>query len=830
MFTPPDLPIVASLTDVQQALSQHPCAILCAPPGSGKTTVVPLALMDAPWLAGQRILMLEPRRLAARAAARRMADLLGEPVGERVGYQVRFERKVSPQTRIEVVTEGILTRRLQQDPELQGVGAILFDEFHERSLQGDLGLALTLDLQQLRDDLRVLVMSATLETQKLATLLGEAPIIEAHGRSYPVEIRYRAQEAPHLVPAMVATIRQALDQSPGDLLAFLPGAGEIRRVEADLNANLPQGVTLLPLYGELSSQQQDRAVKPWQEGGRRVILATDIAETSLTIPGIRVVVDGGRCKRPRFHPGNGLTRLETLRISDASAQQRAGRAGRMAPGVCYRLWSETIQRGLQPATPPEIREADLAPLMLELALWGMPDPQQLAWLDAPPTGAVAQAWALLISLQAVDADHRITPQGRRMASLPLHPRLAHMVTVCDDAASQAMACDVAALLSERDPLRSRQRNLDLQARWQMLVRFRQRGDAGGGDEGALAAIVRAANQLRRLLKVSPKQQAQGDLALLLVAAYPDRVAQLRHGQRGVYRLASGRGVRVDERDPISGEPLLVIPALDAGEGEGRAYLAMGLEQDALMQQFPDSLVWQAHIVWSDRQQRVEANRQQRFGALVLAQQALQGEAPAEAVLAAMLTGVKRMGLAVLPWSPAAHQLKARMQLMATLEQGWPQMTEEALLAGLEQWLGPFISGINRRSQLERLNMVEILQAMMDWPQQQRLEQTLPTHYGVPSGSRIKLDYVQGEQPVLAVRIQELFGLAESPRLGGGNIAITLHLLNPARRPVQVTRDLKGFWDTTWPEVRKELRGRYPKHHWPEDPWQAQATARAKPRK
>ncbi|ABK43601.1 ATP-dependent helicase HrpB [Magnetococcus marinus MC-1] len=828
MFSPPDLPIVATLQPLQAALLRHPNVILSAPPGSGKTTVVPLALLDAPWLAGERILMLEPRRLAARAAASRMAELLQEPVGERVGYQIRFERKVGPNTRVEVVTEGMLTRRLQSDPALQGVGAILFDEFHERSLQGDLGLALALELQQLRDDLRLLVMSATLESQRLAKLLGDAPIIEGHGRSYPVQVRYASQPYAHVVEGVVQTIRQALAQERGDLLAFLPGAGEIRRVEAALRSGLPDDVTLLPLYGELGMQAQDRAVRPWLEGGRRVILATDIAETSLTIPGIRVVVDGGLCKRPRFHASSGLTRLERLRISDASAQQRAGRAGRLEPGVCYRIWPESQQRMLQPATPAEIREADLAPLLLELALWGVADPTQMSWLDPPPEGAVAQGWALLVALGAVDEARHITPLGRQMAQLPLHPRLAHMVCMAPEPAAQAMACDVAALLSERDPLKGGARQVDLHLRWQSVAQFRRQGSAGPGvDAASLQRIVRGADQLRHLLGVSRQQVAHGDLGLLLAAAYPDRVAQLRPGQRGRYLLASGRGVRLDEMDPLSGEPLLVVAALDAGEAEGRAYLAVSLAQEAFMALQPPA--WQAQVVWSDQQQRVVAERQRCFGALVLERQPLHGEAPEAAVLAAMLVGVRRMGLAVLPWTPAAMQYQARVQLMARLESGWPLLEEAVLLEQLEQWLAPFLRGVNRRAQLERLNMLEILQSQLTWSQQQSLEQALPTHYEVPSGSRIKLDYTAGAQPVLAVRIQELFGLAESPCLGQGRVPVTLHLLNPAQRPVQVTSDLRGFWQTTWPQVRKELRGRYPKHHWPENPWQAQATARAKPR-
>nr|CRH05540.1 ATP-dependent RNA helicase hrpB [Candidatus Magnetococcus massalia] len=845
----PDYPISSLLPALTTALDNHSVVLLSAPTGSGKSTLAPLSLLQAPWLAGQKMLMLEPRRIAARATAARMAELLGEPVGQQVGWQVRFDRKVGPKTRLEVVTEGILTRRLQADPELSGVGLVIFDEFHERNLNSDLGLALCLDLLELRDDLRLLVMSATLEVTPLKALLeprvGEVPLLKGEGFLHPITHHYLEQEPELPIHAVMARqVAQQLGQSQGNLLAFLPGAGEIRRCEALLKERLPRDAELeiLPLYGDLTQQAQQQVFK---EGGRRkVILATDIAETSLTLPGITTVVDGGLCRRPRFDAGSGLTRLETQRISRASADQRAGRAGRLGPGSCLRLWSARTQQGLVASSQPEIATSDLAPLLLELALWGVPDPLQLAWLTPPSEAALEQARTLLQELQALDGRGRITPMGRQMAALPLHPRLAHMILQAQNSGEKALACDLAALLSERDPLKGVARGRDIQSRLELLVAQRRgaqrRGEQPPAEQGAIQQIMRSVKQIRRLAGVDLKQRSQGEAGLLLAAAYPDRVALLRPGSRHRYLLANGRGVQLDEQDPLAGEEMLVVAHLDGGSGsgqrgEGRIYLTAALHRPLFEQSYQEVLQPMEMVSWQAKEERVAAERVVSFGALILSRQRL--EQPDEAqVSQAMVEGVRSMGPTSLSWNGAVQQLRARVALLRQHEgdaHPWPDLSDAALWQRLEQrednWLLPWIDGINRRSQLAKLNLQEIMQSLLSWPLQQRLEMEAPTHMAVPSGSKIRLDYSTEGAPVLAVKIQELFGLAETPRICGGRLPLKLHLLNPARRPVQVTEDLASFWQTAWPEVRKELRGRYPKHPWPEDPWNALPTARTKRR-
>ncbi len=840
------LPIHHILPELQSALAHHPAVVLAAPPGSGKTTVVPPALLDAPWLAGRKIVMLEPRRLAARLTASFMASQRGEAVGQTIGYRVRFEQQVSAATRLEVVTAGLFIRRLQEEPDLAGVGLVIFDEFHERSLDGDLALALCLDAAQLRDDLKLLVMSATLDTAAVSHLLGEAPVIEAHGRSYPVDVfslpppaSFPPEPTPRNIAEQMATaVRKALREQSGDLLAFLPGTGEIIRT-TELLASAPEaaGVAILPLHGDLPLSAQSQAVAPESAGRRRVILATPIAETSLTIEGISTVLDAGWRRAPRFQAESGLTRLTLQRISKASAAQRAGRAGRLGPGHCYRLWSEAVDHGLREFDPPEILDADLAPLALELARWGVSDPATLRWLEPPPAGHLAQARELLQSLDAVDAHGRITDLGRRMAMLPVHPRLAHLLLTGAASGSAALACDLAALLSERDILKERDRSADLDDRLHALTAFREQGAGAlralGGDPSACRRVEQVSRQLRQLLaKTSAKVTSPMAPGLLVAAAYPDRIAQRRPGQPHHYKLASGRAARLTDHDRLGNHEYLAVASLDAGRIEGRIFLAAPLDLAGVEEAVGDQIEERTEVEWDDTTQAVTALRQRRLGALVLESRPLPNP-PAAAIQAAMVAGIARLGLEALPWSEAARELQARVESLRHWqpEAGWPDLSAPHLAATLNDWLGPALTHIRSREQLGRLDLHAILLGLLPWEQQRALERLAPTHLTVPSGSRIRLQYhADGSAPVLAVRLQELFGLAETPTVAGGRVAVVLHLLSPARRPIQITQDLKGFWNTSYHAVKKELKGRYPKHHWPDDPWAAQPTSRAKPRK
>ncbi|MGE5242347.1 MAG: ATP-dependent helicase HrpB [Bacteroidota bacterium] len=834
------LPIDAVLPELRAALAARRAAVLQAPPGAGKTTLVPLALLDEPWLAGRTILILEPRRLAARAACARMSALRGEAPGETVGYRIRFDSKVSARTRIEVLTEGILTRRLQTDPELKNVGLVIFDEFHERHLHADLALAFCLDSQKvLREDLKILVMSATLDGEAVARLLGDAPIVTSHGRSYPVDIRYLPRDPVEPLPPLVSgAIRRAFDAHEGDVLAFLPGAREIRRTQDLLEHDLGSRAAVFPLYGDLSWESQDRALQP-APGRRKVVLATPIAETSLTIEGVRIVVDSGFVRVPQFDPVSGLSKLATTRISRASAEQRAGRAGRTAPGVCYRLWSETTQRGLIPQALPEIRTADLAPLALELAAWGVRDESALSWLDPPPRAAFDQACALLVELDALaaeDAAGHITDTGRAMVRLPLHPRLSHMLLAAERLGLGALACDIAALLSERDVLTGdARRGADFSLRLEALRAFRRQGRQGAqahrADPTGCARINQAAQQFQRLLG-SPKSthddiEAAG---LLLALAYPDRVALARAPGEVRYLLASGRGARLPESEMRLRQPCIVAASLDAGETEGFIYLAAPLDVETLRAQLAAHIRHDDVVRWDAQEQAVIARREEHFGALVLDSRPLSRPDP-EKLRAAMLEGVRRLGLEALPWTREAREWQARvMSLRHWLPQeNWPDASDAMLTAELDIWLGPYLDGVTRREHLARLDLLAILRSRLDWEQGRRLDEGAPTHVQVPSGSRVRLEYVPGESPVLKVKLQEMFGLADTPRVAWGRVPVTLHLLSPAQRPIQVTQDLRGFWERTYAEVKKELKGRYPKHPWPDNPWEAQPTARAKRR-
>ena len=834
------LPIESVLPQIERALAGHPALILQAPPGAGKTTRVPLALLDAPWLGGKSIVMLEPRRLAARAAAARMSELRAEALGQTVGYRIRFESKVSDATRIEVLTEGILSRRLQNDPSLEGVGLVIFDEFHERHLHADLALALCVDTQRaLREDLKILVMSATLDGQAVSKLLNHAPIVSSEGRSFPIEVKYLPRDPEGRLPVTVAAaVQRALEEQPGDALVFLPGAGEIRRTLELLQGALGSDVEILPLYGDLPWEQQQKAIAG-SGSKRRVVLATPIAETSLTIEGVRIIVDAGFVRVPQFDPVSGLTRLITQRISRASSEQRAGRAGRTAPGVCYRLWSENTQRGLIPQAIPEIKTADLAPLALELAAWGVQDATSLVWLDPPPVAALAQARALLVDLEALDAEGRITPSGQALAQLPLHPRLAHMLRAAVTNQRRALACDIAALLGERDIYKGdARRSCDLAERVEVLQGFRRGGrqaaQASGADPNACQRIEQAARQYRRLLRV-PEDEALNvvadDVGLLLAQAYPDRIAMQRVPHEPRYQLANGRGARLPEWELKLRQPFLVAASTDAGKsGEGIIYLAATVNPERLAKNFASQIRKTEEVYWDADQQAVVARRVECLGALVLDESPLRDANP-EKLRAAMLEGIRALGLASLPWTDEARAFQLRVLSMRQWlpEDNWPDLSDAALTERLADWLGPYLDGITRRSHLTKLDMLAMLKSQLDWLQAKLLDDEAPTHIKVPSGSSLKLEYKPGESPVLAVKLQEMFGLADTPRIARGRVPVTLHLLSPARQPIQVTQDLHGFWDRTYAEVKKELKGRYPKHPWPDDPWNAVPTARAKRR-
>ncbi|UCR82553.1 ATP-dependent helicase HrpB [Pseudomonas chlororaphis] len=840
------LPIDEVLPALREALATRHEAVLEAPPGAGKTTRVPLALLNEPWLAGQRILMLEPRRLAARAAAERLASELGEKVGETVGYRIRLDSKVGPNTRIEVVTEGILTRRLQDDPALEGVGLLIFDEFHERSLDADLALALSLNGRDLfRDEqpLKILLMSATLEGERLAGLLDDAPILRSEGRMFPVDVRWGRpfQPGEFIEPRLVQTIVEALNDESGSVLVFLPGQAEIRRVHQQLADAVGERseILLCPLHGELDLAAQRAAIEPAPPGQRKVVLATNIAETSLTIDGVRVVVDAGLARVPRFDPGSGMTRLDTQRISRASATQRAGRAGRLEPGVCYRLWSQDQHEQLAAYGSAEILQADLAGLALQLARWGV-TPAQLVWLDVPPGAAYAQAQDLLERLGALTAkageDWKLTPHGQAMAELPAHPRIAHLLLRGQALGLTNMACDVAALLGERDILRGG--GADLHSR---LVLLSGEERAARGAQGGVQRARQLARQYRGYLRGQPSQAvADPDhprwLGALLALAYPDRVAQQRRPGGAEYRLANGRAALFSETDSLMKQPWLVIADLGSRQGqrEERIYLAADFDPALFDSVLAEQVRSVDQLDWDEREGVLRAERQRKVGELVLSREPLTGLDEA-ARCQALVNLVRRKGLELLPWTPELRQWQARVALLLQLdleakgESQWPDVSDAALLKSLESWLLPYLGKVSRLSHFANLELAGIVHNLLPWPLPQRLDELAPHHLRVPSGSSIRLDYSE-QPPILAVRLQELFGLAETPRIAGGRQVVKLHLLSPARRPVQVTQDLANFWRSTYAEVKKDLKGRYPKHYWPDDPLVAEATARAKPRK
>jgi len=816
----PPLPIDAVLPELLDALAARTSAVLVAEPGAGKTTIVPLALLDAPWRNDGKIILLEPRRLAARAAASRMAALLGERVGETVGLRVRLETRVSARTRIEVVTEGVFTRMILDDPELTGVAAVLFDEFHERSLDGDLGLALALDVQgALRDDLRLLPMSATIDAARISGLLDGAPVIVSAGRSFPVETVHLGRD-PALRPAeqAVRAVRKALAEEPGSILVFLPGQGEIRQAAERLGEGLPADVDLAPLYGALDAKTQAAAIRPAAPGRRKVVLATAIAQTSLTIEGVRVVIDSGLARVPVYEPATGLTRLETVRASKAAADQRRGRAGRMEPGVCYRLWDAAQTAALAPDDRPAILEADLSRLALDLAAWGVQDPAALRFPDPPPAPAWAEAVALLTCLDALDASGHLTETGKRMMRLPLAPRLAHMLLMAGTEDAGGLAAEIAALLSEAG---LSGRSTDLRDRLTALRR--------ASDPRAKAARD-LARRWREMANIPKGNADLQDAGRVLALAFPDRVAQAQDG-RGGFRMATGRAARLEEADALAREAFLVLAEVQGTAARGRILLAAPIARADIESLFADEITQKTEVA-CDAQGSVRARRITRYERLVLDTQAEPAPDP-QAVAEALVGHLRKKGTAALPWSKAQRALRARVEtlrgLLGAAAADWPDLGDAALTDTLGDWLGPYLAGTSRASDIDAQMLGDALAGLLPHHRLGELDRLLPSHFDAPSGSRVAIDYDRAEGPTLAIRVQELFGLDRHPAIADGKVALILELLSPAHRPIQITRDLPGFWRGSWAQVKAEMKGRYPKHPWPDDPLAAPATRRAKPR-
>ncbi|MBN9245955.1 MAG: ATP-dependent helicase HrpB [Hyphomicrobium sp.] len=811
------LPIDDVLDDIRAALLSNGTTVLVAPPGAGKTTRVPLALLDEAWSANGKILVLEPRRIAARAAAERMAANTGSRLGEKIGLRARLNSKTGPHVGVEVVTEGVFTRMILDDPELKGVAAVLFDEFHERSLDADTGLALALDARSaLRPDLRVLVMSATLEAANVAKLLGDAPIIRSEGRAFPVETRYVGRRANRVEDDVADAVKRAVANDTGSILVFLPGQGEITRVAERLSAHaLPADVHVVPLYGGLDPAAQDRAISP-AKTGRKVVLATSIAETSITIEGVRVVIDSGVARVPRFEPDVGITRLETVRVSRASADQRRGRAGRTAPGICYRLWDEPETQGLVPCAEPEIRSADLASLILDCAEWGTNDPRSLAWLDPPSEGALAAARASLRAVNALDEDGRITDEGKRLRALPLPPRLARMVLKAGDRGHTGTAAELAAILVERGIGGN---DLDLAVR---LENFRR-------DRSQRAESMRAlARQWARNGTAGKAAVAEAPSpAALLALAYPDRIAKNR-GKRGSFLLANGRAGIFDDSHHLSSAPYLVVAELQGRAASTRITLAIAADEADIEAFAADRIELSDEIVFDKDARAVRARRSRRLGAIALNSEP-RPLSPGEDVSAVLARGLMGLGAEALPWTKAQLQLRSRIAFLRKGDETWPDMSDASLTSALEDWLAPFLAGKSRLSEIDADTLESALNSLVPRQLRLRLDAEAPTHFEAPTGNRFALDYDVADAPALHIRVQELFGLKEHPAIARGRLPLTLHLLSPAHRPIQITRDLPGFWAGSWRAVRADMRGQYPKHVWPEDPANAKPTARAKPR-
>jgi len=818
------LPIDAVLGELSRTLTDHHAAVLVAPPGAGKTTRVPLALLDAPWLRGKKIIMLEPRRIAARASAERMARTLGERAGETVGYRVRFGSKISRATRIEVVTEGIFSRQILDDPELNGVAAVLFDEFHERSLDADLGLALARDAQTgLREDLRILVMSATLDGARVGKLLGDAPVIASEGRAFPVETRYlgRKSDTP-LERQMADAIATALRADPGSVLAFLPGAAEIRRTQNFLGERVHDAsVEIVPLFGALDAAVQDRAIQPAPKGQRKVVLATSIAETSLTIEGVRIVVDSGMARVPRYEPDIGLTRLETVRASRAAVDQRRGRAGRTEPGVCYRLWDEPQTASLAAYTQPEILSADLSSLVLDLAQWGVRDPATLAFLDPPPAPALKEANTLLAELGALDGDGRITAEGKSLRALALPPRLARMIVDSHRSGAGEEAADIAAILTERGLGGD---SVDLDHR---LDQFRR--DRSQRASSARSLAQRWASQVAAETPALSAAQVDGDLStgVMLAFAFPDRVA--RNRGNGSFVLANGRGAAVEQTSSLARAPYIAVAELTGTAAQGRILLAAPITQEEIESRFADQIENTEEISFDRAAMALRARRKKSLHAITLSEapMALSPSAETATIFAA---GLIAAGLDKLPWSKSLKQWRDRVMFLRKAEgESWPDLSDEALAAASETWLVPALYNKTSLKDLSPGDLSDALMALLPWDLRARLEREAPTHFEAPTGTMLAIDYEAEQGPTIAVRLQELFGLNTHPSIAKGAVPLVLELLSPAQRPVQVTRDLPGFWRGSYAAVRSDLRGRYPRHPWPEDPASALPTRRVKPR-
>lgn len=834
MATIPDYPIQQLIPDVKRVLEQQSLLILQAPPGAGKSTILPMQLLEEPWLNGKKIILLEPRRLAARAVATRMASLLHEPVGKTIGYRIRFENKVSSQTRIEIVTEGILTRMLQQDNSLDEVAMVIFDEFHERSLQADLALALCYQMQQiLRPELRLLIMSATLDGARLSSLLNNAPILTSEGRQHPVSIQYIPtddQSPLHL--HMARAVRKALLEQPGDILAFLPGAGDIQRTQQLLEQENISAI-LLPLYGDLSQQKQQEAILPHPSGLRKVVLSTSIAETSLTIEGIKTVIDSGFSRVPRFDPRSGLTKLETVRVTKDAADQRAGRAGRLSAGTCYRLWSEGAHLHLNPNRKPEILEADLAPLMLELSQWGIKNMEELAWLTLPPAGTQAQAKELLHALDALK-ENRITERGRKMLQLPTHPRLAHMLIEAvhfqkNDSghAYVALACDIAALLEERDPL-AKDAGTDLSLRIEMLRKYRS-GERVNADRHLLDRVERLSFSWRKLMHTEADNDTPNmfHVGKLIAAAYPERIAKRMDKNGCRYRLGNGRIARLPEHDPLTADEWIAVAHLDGGTTEGKIFLAAAFDSANLAELAIEKKV----IIWDKEKKMVTGSLQKQVGNLILESKSLQRieEEPRIAVICSM---IREEGLRVLNWTETQQEWQARVLSLRTWRpaEGWPDVSDEQLIDTLENWLSPYLLTVYKLTELQKLDLQQILHSTLPWDLSQKLDMLAPARMTVPTGSLIKLSYApDGSKVEMAVRLQEVFGLMDTPTINEGRNKVVMHLLSPGYKPVQITQDLKSFWNKTYFDVRKDLLSRYPRHHWPDNPLTAEAVRGPKKR-
>ncbi len=833
-------PIDKILPALKEAIRKYSSVVLQAPPGAGKTTRVPPALLEVIEPRQGRILMLEPRRIAAISAARWMAGRLGEEIGQTLGYSIRFDSRVSKQTRIEVMTEGILTRRILADPGLAGVAMVIFDEFHERSLQTDLALALCLELRHgLRDDLKILVMSATLEGGPVSALLGDAAVITSQGSAYPVEQRYCGDGPNQPVTKRVTeVVRRALRETTGDILVFLPGAGEIRAASDALAEGLPGGVSLHPLYGDLPFEEQERAILPARN--RKIVLATNIAETSLTIEGVGVVIDSGLTRRLEYDPATGMNRLATVSIAQAQARQRTGRAGRLGPGVCYRLYSLHTFSSFISFAPPEITLSDLSSLVLDLAAWGVKDPAMLSWLDAPPSAAWRAARDLLKQLGALDATGAITKAGEAMARLPVHPRLGRLLAKAAEIGCPSLGADLAALLSERDILRSsRSRGahasggLDLSDRLALLRQWRKEKKlAAEADPYALRAVDAVSRQLRRLLgktREAAGEETGGTIARLLLCAFPDRVAQRREDGEGRYVMRQGRGVKLSLMSLAAQSPYLVAAVVDKGEkAQGTVHMAEPLTEGIIREELAGEIETLRRLEWDRQEGRIVAVMEERLGAIKLSERPAK---PTGEEVAELLCEAIRSKAAKINFSREARQFQARVRLMrdAFPEENWPDLSEDALLAASRNWLLPWLSGIRGTGDLAALNILPALQERLSWRERRLLNERAPATICVPSGRHIPIDYISGEIPVLAVKLQEMFGLADTPAIAEGRVKLLLHLLSPARRPVQITQDLKQFWNSVYPQVKKELKGRYPKHPWPDDPWNAAPTQKTKGR-